>query len=66
MPSQEKSYVSEHTRFIRELLERNPEIAAERQKGRALWWDRQLDPEEQRRFRESRIPQQAYVYQSKD
>lgn len=64
MAFQEKRYVSEHTRFIRDLLERRPEIAAERRKGRALWWDKQLDPDEQRRFRESRVPQQAYVYRT--
>jgi hypothetical protein len=65
MAQQAKNYQSETTLFLRDLLERNPQIAEEQQKGRALWWDKQLDRDEQRRFRESRLPQPAYVYQTK-
>ncbi len=58
-------YESEHTRFMRELLEKKPQLAEEQRKGRALLWDRQVDEEEQERFRQSRIKQSAYVYQTK-
>ncbi|MCC7114391.1 MAG: DUF3460 family protein [Burkholderiales bacterium] len=63
--SRTKNYESETTQFLRDLLQRNPQIVDEQQKGRALWWDKALDRDEQRRFRESCIPQQPYVYQTK-
>ena len=33
-------YESEHTRFMREWLEKNPTELVEKEKGRALWWDK--------------------------
>jgi hypothetical protein len=33
-------YESEHTRFMREWMEKHPEELKEQQKGRALWWDK--------------------------
>jgi len=32
-------YESEHTRFIREYLEKHPEELESQKKGRAVWWD---------------------------
>src|SRR6266700_2898485 len=58
-------YESNVTRMIRELLRDKPHIVQEQRKGRALWWDRKLDPEHLKRTRESDIKQQAYVYQNK-
>ena len=58
-------YESDITRMIRELLQEKPHIVQEQKKGRALWWDRKLDPEELKRTRESSVKQQAYVYQNK-
>jgi hypothetical protein len=58
-------YVSDITRMIRELLRDKPHIVQEQRKGRALWWDKKLDPEDQKRNRESSVKQQAYVYQNK-
>jgi len=60
-----KSYESDITRFIRELKAKSPDIERQQREGRAIWWDKELDPDEQRRFRESRVEQQAYVYQTK-
>ena len=34
-----KLYVSEHTQFMREWLEKHPEQRAEKFNGRKLWWD---------------------------
>ncbi|MGD9944249.1 MAG: DUF3460 family protein [Burkholderiaceae bacterium] len=59
-------YESDITRFLRELKQRHPELEEEQRKGRAIWWDRAQDLETQRRDRESRVAQQAYVYQTKD
>ena len=60
-----KPYESDITRMIRELLRDKPHIVQEQKKGRALWWDKRLDPEDLRRARESSVKQQAYVYQNK-
>ena len=32
-------YESEHTKFMREYLEKHPEERASQQEGRAIWWD---------------------------
>src|SRR5205809_91390 len=58
-------YESDLTRMIRELLQEKPHIVQEQKKGRSLWWDRKLDPDELKRTRESSVKQQAYVYQNK-
>jgi hypothetical protein len=58
-------YESDLTRMIRELLQDKPHIVQEQRKGRALWWDRKLDPEDLKHTRESSVKQQAYVYQNK-
>jgi hypothetical protein len=59
-------YESDATRLIRGLLAENPRIADEQRKGRSLWWDKKLDPDQLRRARESRVPQKGYVYQTED
>ncbi len=58
-------YVSDFTRFIEELKQKNPSLEAAQQQGRARLWDKdKLDLDEMRRAQESRIKQSAYVYQS--
>ena len=32
-------YESDLTQFMRDLLEKKPQIVEEQKKGRALWWD---------------------------
>jgi hypothetical protein len=59
-----RSYESDHTKFIRELKRKNPLIEEGQIRGRAILWDKQIDREAERRFRDSRLPQQAYVYQN--
>ena len=61
----QKYYESDLTRMIRELLREKPQITEEQKKGRAMWWDKKLDLDAQRRDEESRVKQQAYVYQNK-
>jgi len=58
-------YESDHTRFMRELFEKKPNLPEEQRKGRAMWWDHELDKEEQERFAQARVNQTAYVYQTK-
>ncbi len=60
-----RNYESEHTKFIRELLEKRPELAERQRAARATWWDR--DPRELgegREMAQGRVPQQPYVYQT--
>jgi len=35
------NYESEHTKFIREYLEKHPEERESQRKGRAAWWDKE-------------------------
>jgi hypothetical protein len=59
-------YESEHTKFIKELKEKNPGMDERQQAGRALLWDTApTSLDEQRRIAESRLRQQAYPYQTK-
>ncbi len=58
-------YESDHTKFMRDLLAKQPALVAEQRKGRAIWWDKRLSAEEQRQFSEARINQTSYVYQTK-
>jgi hypothetical protein len=57
-------YESEVTQLVRNLVQENPQIADEQKKGRSLWWDRYLDLDLLRRWRESRVRQRGYVYQT--
>ena len=59
-----RHYESEHTRFIREMKEKKPELEAEQRKSRAIWWDkRPRDIAETRKMdEEGGVPQAPYVY----
>lgn len=60
-----RHYVSDHTRFIRELMANMPELAQQQQQGRAIWWDkRPADLALRQEMEAGRVPQRAYVYQS--
>ena len=56
------TYESEHTKFMRELLEKNPQLVEQQKQARAIWWDKKLDKDERKRFKESNVPQKGYVY----
>ncbi|NHZ37738.1 MULTISPECIES: DUF3460 family protein [Massilia] len=59
-------YESDHTKFIRELKAKNPEMEAGQIAGRALLWDKApITLADQDKTKESRVQQQAYVYQNK-
>jgi hypothetical protein len=59
-------YESAHTKFMREWMEQHPEQVEEQKKGRALWWDKPLDLETQKREEASKVPPKAYYYQTDD
>ncbi|HEU5294243.1 MAG TPA: DUF3460 family protein [Burkholderiaceae bacterium] len=64
MPLFWKPYTSEITQFIEEMKAKKPTLEAEQRAGRALLWDRDIDRDEQARYRASRVAQQPYVYQT--
>jgi hypothetical protein len=60
-----RSYESEHTKFIRDLLIARPLVDEDRRIGRAIWWDkRPTDLAQRREMDEGNVPQKGYVYSS--
>jgi hypothetical protein len=58
----DSGYVSDHTRWMNEQLEKNPAWAASQKEGRALWWDKKQDVDTTARNAESKVAQKAYPY----
>ena len=56
------AYVSEATRFLRELLDQHPELRELRARNRATWWDHPQDVEVSEEREAARVAQGAYVY----
>ena len=65
MPLFWKHYKSDTTAFIEHLKARKPTLEAEQRQGRALLWDRRIDPDAQADYGDANVPQQPYVYQTK-
>jgi hypothetical protein len=65
MPLFWKPYKSDVTSFIEDLKAKKPSLEAEQRAGRALLWDRALDRDALDDWREARVPQQPYVYQTR-
>jgi hypothetical protein len=61
-----RHYVSEHTRFIRDLLDSKPLLETEQRVGRAIWWDKlPSEIKARREMDKSGVPQSGYVYYDK-
>ena len=58
-------YHSEATQFIDKLKSARPKLEAQQREGRALLWDKNLDRNEQQEFKNAKVAQGAYVYQTK-
>ena len=65
MPLFWKPYKSDVTAFIEQLKAARPTLEEEQRAGRALLWDKRIDREAQSEWSEARVPQQPYVYQTK-
>ena len=60
-----RNYVSDHTQFIKELMDNKPDLPKKQREGRDIWWDKSPDDLAQRRsMDEGRVAQRAYVYGS--
>ena len=57
-----KDYESDTTRFIREFLQKNPQIVEKQIRARATWWDRPQDLQERKRLEESLVSMKPYEY----
>lgn len=57
-------YRSDATQFIDSLKADKPELEAEQRKGRALLWDKNLDRQVQTGFKDAKVAQKPYVYQT--
>ncbi len=63
---QQTKYESDITLFIKDLKQKNPQIEAGQREGRAIHWDKApIDLDARDRVEQSRVQQQAYVYQNK-
>jgi uncharacterized protein DUF3460 len=57
-----KPYESDTTRFIRDFLQKNPEVVDKQREARSTWWDRPQDREQRRKFEDARLPKKPYEY----
>lgn len=55
-------YESEHTLFMREMLAKNPSWLEDQRVGRAIFWDKKTDMNEQKAARASREAHRSYPY----
>lgn len=58
----DREYVSEFTHFINHYLEEHPEVVADQQRGRSIYWDKHVDLEEQHRAETDAVPVDSYYY----
>jgi hypothetical protein len=56
------SYVSDHTKWMAEQMEKNPQWAEDQKVGRALWWDKKQDVDSTLRNAQSKVPHKSYPY----
>ncbi|MEN9538069.1 MAG: hypothetical protein RLZZ126_304 [Pseudomonadota bacterium] len=58
-------YQSEATDLIQQLKTARPTLEDRQRAGRALLWDKDIDRDAQAAQQQARVPQAAYVYQTK-
>ena len=53
-----RHYESEYTKFIRELMKKNPDLVQKQREARAIWWDKNpRELAEAQRMDQGRVPQ---------
>ena len=55
-------YEYEHTKFMRDAMAQNPEWAEDQRVGRAIWWYKKSDLNEQKANLSSREAHRSYPY----
>ncbi len=61
---QRPHYTSEVTQFIEQMKAQKPQLEKEQRAGRALLRDKPVDRDAQQEFKEARVAQKPYVYQT--
>ncbi len=56
---------SDVTAFIDQLKAAKPTLEDEQRRGRSLLWDRPIDRTAEAEYGEAKVPQQPYVYQTR-
>lgn len=62
MAKYDPSYVSEFAEFMKEYLDRHPEIVADQYRGRAIWWDKPADFKMMAESDKDSVPVNSYYY----
>ena len=57
-----KNYESDTTQFIRDFLNKHPEVVDKQRQARATWWDRPQDFKERERLEDAEVPMKSYEY----
>lgn len=55
-------YESDVTKFVRDLLDKQPDLIDLQRQNRATWWDKTLDADQLRRNEASEAPKAPYAY----
>ena len=55
-------YESDITKFVRDLMDQNPELKELQKTNRATWWDKKQNLDELKCQEQSAAPKQAYAY----
>ncbi len=58
------AYTSDTTDFLRQLKAAKPTLESEQRQGRALLWDKTVNRQDQAEFKDARVAQKPYVYQT--
>ena len=53
-------YESDHTKWMREMMAKNPEWAEDQKTGRAIWWDKQISLDQQARYEQATEANKSY------
>ena len=59
-----KNYDSDVTKMLNQYKQQHPDTEQRQREGRARLWDKQIDSELQEGYKQARVPQQPYVYQT--
>jgi hypothetical protein len=66
MPLFWKPYKSDISNLIDDLKAKRPTLEDEQRAGRAIFWDKRLDRSAEADYRDAKVPQQPYVYQTRN
>lgn len=55
-------YESDITKFVRDLMNTDPQLQELQKNNRATWWDKRQNPDELKAHGQSAAPKQPYAY----